>query len=416
MFETLFDKASAVIRHKVAPYADERERYLRHCEKEGYPKDSLKRLAAMLLSIAYELRDYPDLKLGEEQIQAATQRAARMHREYSRAGNVRRFRKTFEREARRWLRFLGRFQESSVKPLPFADLFEDFLVWMEQERGLSSETLENRRSHVEPFLRWFGEQRRTISSIRLADVDVFLAACHARGLSRAAIRTHTNAIRAFLKYAGSRGWCSASIASGIHGPRMYAQENLPSGPSWDEIQRLLSSLDTDDPLDIRDRAIIILFAIYGLRVSEVARLRLEHIDWEHDRIVVPRHKNRRSQTYPLVPEAGSAIIRYLKGVRPDCNLRELFVTKPAPRRPLSRDALYSLVAGRMKRLGIKSLPHHGPHALRHACAQHLLSEGFTLKEIGDHLGHSSPSATRIYVKVDMAALREVAAFDLGGVL
>jgi site-specific recombinase XerC len=70
----------------------------------------------------------------------------------------------------------------------------------------------------------------------------------------------------------------------------------------------------------------------------------------------------------------------------------------------------------MKRLGIKSLPHHGPHALRHACAAHLLSENFTLKEIGDHLGHSSPVATRIYAKVDLTGLREVADFDLGGVL
>jgi site-specific recombinase XerD len=78
--------------------------------------------------------------------------------------------------------------------------------------------------------------------------------------------------------------------------------------------------------------------------------------------------------------------------------------------------LHSVVARAMQRVGIKSLPHHGPHALRHACAAHLLSENFTLKEIGDHLGHKSSVATRIYAKVDLAGLREVAAFDLGGVL
>ena len=77
--------------------------------------------------------------------------------------------------------------------------------------------------------------------------------------------------------------------------------------------------------------------------------------------------------------------------------------------------LHSVVARPMQRLGIKSF-HHGPHALRHACAAHLLSENFTLKEIGDHLGHRSPVATRIYAKVDLPGLREVAAFDLGGVL
>jgi len=68
-----------------------------------------------------------------------------------------------------------------------------------------------------------------------------------------------------------------------------------------------------------------------------------------------------------------------------------------------------------KRGGINSL-HKGPHSLRHACAAHLVSEGFSLKEIGDHLGHRSAFATRIYAKVDLAGLREVANFDIGGVL
>ena len=67
----------------------------------------------------------------------------------------------------------------------------------------------------------------------------------------------------------------------------------------------------------------------------------------------------------------------------------------------------------MAQLGIKSL-HRGPHSLRHACAGHLVKEGFSLKEIGDHLGHRSSFSTRTYAKVDLASLREVASFDLGG--
>ncbi len=133
-------------------------------------------------------------------------------------------------------------------------------------------------------------------------------------------------------------------------------------------------------------------------------------------IVVPRSKSRKSQSYPLVAEAGEAIARYLREVRPECRYREVFINILAPRRPVKVCSLYQVVATRLKRLGIKSLPHHGPHALRHACAQHLVSKGFTLKEIGDHLGHSDPDSTRVYAKVDLAGLREVAAFDLGGVL
>jgi len=59
---------------------------------------------------------------------------------------------------------------------------------------------------------------------------------------------------------------------------------------------------------------------------------------------------------------------------------------------------------------------HGPHALRHAGATHLLAHGFSLKEIGDHLGHRLPKTTAVYAKVNLAGLREVANLNLGGLL
>jgi site-specific recombinase XerD len=68
-----------------------------------------------------------------------------------------------------------------------------------------------------------------------------------------------------------------------------------------------------------------------------------------------------------------------------------------------------------RRLGVE-LPHYGSHSLRHACANHLLHEGLSLQEIGHHLGHKHPDTTRIYAKVDLASLREVADFDMGGLL
>jgi integrase len=74
-----------------------------------------------------------------------------------------------------------------------------------------------------------------------------------------------------------------------------------------------------------------------------------------------------------------------------------------------------MVCQRLTRLGIRTA-HRGPHSLRHACAARLVAEGLTLKEIGDHLGHRSASSTRIYAKVDLPGLREVAAFDLGELL
>lgn len=416
MFDQLFQTEFAVTRHKTAPYSVERQRFLEHLAEQGYPYKSIRQLSGMLLRIVHELRDCLDLRANEEQIRAAACRATRGPRGFPKIRKLRPFRRVFVREAKRWLRFLGRYQESRVEPLPFADRLDDFASWMEHERGLSPVTIEKRRWYIASFLRWFGGQRDSISSMRLADIDAYQAACKDRGLSRISIKNQSNAIRAFLRYAGSQVWCSSSIADGIQGPRIYVQENIPSGPSWSEVMRLVSSVDTDRPEDIRNRAIIMLFAVYGLRASEVSGLRLEDIDWEPDQVVVRRFKQRQLQSYPLVPAVGNGIIRYLKEVRPKCRCRELFITLLAPRRPMSSMGLHSVVARAMQRVGIKSLPHHGPHALRHACAAHLLSENFTLKEIGDHLGHKSSVATRIYAKVDLAGLREVAAFDLGGVL
>jgi site-specific recombinase XerD len=317
--------------------------------------------------------------------------------------------------AKQWLQYLGRLKEPILNPSPFDAAINDFANWMERERGLSPATIQSRRWQTGLFLNWFGHTGKSLTSMSLADVDAFQTACAAKGLSRWSIRNRLNAIRCFLRYAGSRKWCSSSIAQGIEGPPIYAQENIALGPSWDDIKRLISSLDTKDPSDIRDRAIIMLFAIYGLRASEVVHIRLQDIDWDHDQIVITRSKLRQVQRYPLVSAVGQAIVRYVKEVRPKSQYRELFLTMLAPRTPVTCSCLYGIVLRRAKQLGICFPQHRGPHALRHACAGHLLTKGLTLKEIGDHLGHRSAKTTRIYAKVDLIGLREVASFDLGEV-
>jgi site-specific recombinase XerD len=110
-----------------------------------------------------------------------------------------------------------------------------------------------------------------------------------------------------------------------------------------------------------------------------------------------------------------ALRRYLEKGRPDSTRPEVFLTLRAPYRPLSGGALFDLICSGMERLEIVSAK-RGPHALRHACATYLLNQGFSLKKVGDHLGHRSLSATQIYAKVDLNGLRAVADFDLGGLL
>ena len=248
----------------------------------------------------------------------------------------------------------------------------------------------------------------------MCDVDAFLTT-HAGQWSRISMATNAKALRAFFRYAETRDWCRAGISQAIESPRIFKEETLPRGPSWEQVQQLLASKDANTARDIRDHAILLLFAVYGLRRSEVAGLCLDHLDWAHDTLRLYRSKQRRTQLYPLHPPVMLALIRYLQEVRPSSPYRHIFLTLKAPVCPISPSGLSTMVSACFTRVGLTGQP-HGPHALRHACATHLINSGSSMKEIGDHLGHRDLSTTRIYAKVDMTGLREVANFDTGGLL
>jgi integrase/recombinase XerD len=127
----------------------------------------------------------------------------------------------------------------------------------------------------------------------------------------------------------------------------------------------------------------------------------------------PAPKITHSIPMLICPEASSAALaRYIDTVRPPVPDSEVFIRLQAPWRPIKPSSLYDIANREFVALGIQTA-HPGPHALRHACATRLLADGLTLKEIGDHLGHRSTSATRTYAKVDIVSLREVGDFDLG---
>ena len=413
MFDTLFRYPAIVARHQEGRFAAARELFLNHCASQGMAHATLQRCAQELLVVAERI----DITVGEviesSVIDAAADRWVREQHQRQRVGGPRWSRQLFIQTATDWLRFLGRLEVPKPKSVPFADRIADFAAHRRDERGLSPATVRSQNWHVEKFLVWLGEQNRSFDNVSLEDVDAFLAANGKQGWGRVSVAIGAKALRAFFKHAAIRGWCTASIAAGIDGPRLFQHEGLPVGPSWPDVQRLIATTVGDSARDIRDRAILILLATYGLRSGEVSGLRLEDVNWGSEKLSIARPKQRRAQEYPLVNEAGEAILRYLQKARPRCARREIFLTFKAPFRRLSQGALYHLVSTRLSALGIHVL-RRGPHSLRHACGGHLMAEGFSLKEIGDHLGHRSAFATRIYAKVDLAGLREVANFDLGG--
>jgi integrase/recombinase XerD len=418
MFHQLFQRPETLARHRDGPLAQERLSYLEHLASQGKTDDFLTITANYLLGVVQylDLAARPDEAISAAAIEQAAALWAVRPVKFPRTASRSRTAERFRCYATRWLAFLGRLQLPPARPRFHAAQIASFAEYMRQQQGLSAETITGRCSALESFLNCLDVPGGSLAEVTLAQLDAALIEqINQHGYARRTVQTLATTLRSFFRYAHSRGWCSASLAVGIKAPRVYRLETLPQGPSWQDVQRLLVTTEGDRPADVRDRAILMLLAVYGFRRGEVVRLCLQDLDWERELLQVSRPKTLSTQTYPLSRQVGDALIRYLKEVRPRCSHREVFLTLRAPFRPLASCALWPIVAKRLRGLGV-SLPHHGPHCLRHACATHLLSQGFSLKEVGDHLGHRKPDTTRIYAKVDLAGLRRVADLDLGGLL
>lgn len=399
MLEQLFKYPGVLARHQAAPLADERERYLTHQAAKGLASATLRTLACQLCIVAQALPLSSGANLTCADIERAAERRIPSAQTPHDTDESRARRMKFIRLATAWLQFLGRMQAPVMKVNAFAPQLSAFRAAMLDERGLAVKTIRSYEWFIGQFFDQFGAQHRSLATVTIHDVDTFLTN-HGQHWCRVSVATAAKALRAFFRYAEQQQWCCSGIAIAIESPRLFKQETLPTGPDWDVVQRLIEQTDTDQPRDIRDRAILLLLAMYGLRSGEVATLELEQFDWSHQRLTVRRPKQRLMQEYPLVAALGTAVVRYLKEVRPRCSRREVFLTLRAPVRPLSGGALYHLTRQRLARLGYAG-PHYGPHTLRYACATHLLTQQLSLKEIGDHLGHRSAYATRIYAKVDL---------------
>ncbi len=416
MFDQLFKSARAIARHSTGPLLEERLRYLTHCAARGSTRSSLRLIAQHMLVFI----DLLHLETGDEvsvqQIRAAANLWVGSQPQAHKMTDCRYGRMRFISDAKQWLGFLGRLRLPEAPPRPYAQLVDEFAEHLLRDRGLSRHTVRIHCWHVGQFLERFWHHHRPFSDISIRDIDAAIALKGEQdAYARTSIAHYATTLRVFFRYAEQRGWCTHGLAAAILSPRLFADERLPKGPSWEDVQRLIRSTEGDQPKNIRDRAIIMLFAVYGMRVGEVRALRLEDLNWEKELICVTRPKPRRQHSYPLSQTVGEAILRYLREVRPVVPYREVFLTLRAPVRPIGSGVLYDLVSDRLQAMNV-TLKNHGPHSLRHACAVRLLAEGLSMKEIGDHLGHRKLDTTRVYAKVDLASLRQVADFNIGALL
>lgn len=405
MFETIFSERVTIARHRAGPYVDERERYLRHRAAVGTTAHSQRTCAGGTLRIAHQLTPADQGCIDAERLGIIVGQCIR--------GAGSKATECLTKLTRPWLKFLGWWREPQPQPLAFAVELDRFVSWMRDERGLTPCTVEQWRDRTAVFLRWCEQLNLDLAALVPEDIDRYFVSYGASRWSRISSGGIAAMLRVFFRHASTQGSCSARLADSIIGPRRYRLEKIPYALDWIDVRRLIASAAGDTDLDVRDHAILQLLAVYGLRRGEVAALRLDGVDRERQRLHIWRLKRLQPQVYPLVPSVAQALCRYIDCVRPAVIHPQVFITAHAPRSPISATAIHGIVNRRLRALHIHAA-HLGPHALRHACASRLLAEGLTLKEIGDHLGHRSASSTSIYAKVDMASLRTVGEFDLGG--
>lgn len=221
----------------------------------------------------------------------------------------------------------------------------------------------------------------------------------------------TYCLRMFFSFLHQHGELPTDLSGDVPRVRVVKDQRIPSVWKREDVERLLAAVDRGNPTGKRDYAILLLVLRLGLRVGDIRELRLEHFLWEAKQLVFTQAKTGQAITLPLQDEVGWAVIDYLRSGRPRTEARQVFVRHVAPFGPFGpNNNLYGLINTYRIKAGIAMAveQRHGLHSLRHTLASSLLEQHIALPTITAIMGHLDSGSTQIYLKVDLAQLRQCA--------
>ena len=292
----------------------------------------------------------------------------------------------------------------SAAPTPAEELIERYRVYLVEERGLAAGTV---TSYVDVAGLFLATRPPVpglgLGTLTAAEVIAFVVK-QCRQRSDGSAKYVVTGLRALLRFCFLEGLITSPLAEAVPTVAHWRLAGLPRGLDAGVVAALLASCDRRTAFGRRDFAVLTLLVRLGLRGGEVARLRLEDIDWRGGELVV-RGKGPRHERLPLPTDVGEAIAGWLRRGRPRCAAREVFTRVRAPHQALSTPGVSAIVIAACKRAGV---PPVAAHRLRHTAACAMLQAGAGLAEIGQVLRHRSDLTTAIYAKVDRASLRALA--------
>jgi integrase/recombinase XerD len=283
---------------------------------------------------------------------------------------------------------------------------EDFIIHLATERGLSDNYQLSTRLSLEAFALWLGKTHgsRTPGEVTREHLTDFIAHRKRVGFAAASIKLNTVALKILFRWLRERNRIPVDPAELLHLPQLERQ--LPDTLNEHQVETLLEALPEGGTLALRNRAIFETLYACGLRVSELCRARLEHLDLENNLLRVTG-KGEKMRLVPVGSKAVTALTGYLAAERPGLVRKHtrshLFLS--ARGRALTPDRIWQLAKETAQRAGFSKSVY--PHLLRHSFATHLLSNGADLRIIQELLGHADISTTQIYTHVDAQRLKSV---------
>lgn len=279
-----------------------------------------------------------------------------------------------------------------------------FLRYLQVERNASELTIKSYREDLTALLEFLAEATGEIprpDAITPQDLRQYVSALHEAGYAKSSVARHLATLRSFFRFAQREGLTDQNPAKPLRNPR--PDRKLPHFLTTSEIARLLDAPAKDDPLGLRDQAMLETTYSAGLRVSELVAINDEDLDLESGLVRV-RGKGRRERLAPLGSYAVRAIERWI-GVRTparqDVVPQPTFLNRFGNR--LTTRSVARMLEKYLKQTSLDTRT--SPHTLRHSFATHLLDRGADIRSVQELLGHKSLVTTQIYTHVSTAGLR-----------
>ena len=288
-------------------------------------------------------------------------------------------------------------------PLALIDTFCD-QIWLQD--GLAAASLASYRRDLMLWANWLERHGgKGLLAAERGDIESFLAAQFRSKARVTSINRRLSSLRRFYRLQAMQGTLASDPTLRIRSPKL--PRRLPKQLSEAQVEALLGAPDVENPLGLRDRAMLETLYATGLRVSELVGLKLGQIGFDTGAVRVVG-KGGKERIVPLGEEAIAWLKRYITGARPVLakNARTEAVFLTTRRGPLTRQAFWQTI----KRHAVTAQIPSGklsPHTLRHAFATHLLNHGADLRVVQLLLGHADITTTTIYTHVARERLKEL---------